>query len=67
MYGELFGQQRLLNGARFLRVAIQCGAFRTFCLKPPRVVNRNRNVIAERLQNSQLLAREMHPAPDATQ
>ena len=36
-------------------VAIECDTFGSFCLESLRVVHRHRNVIAERLQNSQLL------------
>ena len=50
------GQQRLLHGARFLGLAIEGGAFRALRLKAPRIVDRNRDVIAQCLQNPQLLA-----------
>jgi predicted DNA-binding transcriptional regulator YafY len=47
-----------LNAASFCGVAIERDTFGTFRLKPLRVVHRHGNVIAERLQDSQLLQRK---------
>ena len=53
------GSKRLLNGARLLSLAIHDASRSARSdLKSPRVVHGDRNVIAQRLQNSQLLTRE---------
>src|SRR4029077_17012048 len=56
--GGTLRQQRLLNGASFLDFAAHLLAFGAFRLEAAGVVDGHGYVVAQRLQNSQLLARE---------
>ena len=50
------GSKSLLNGASFLSLATHGFALRTFRLEAACVVDRDGHVIAQRLQNPELLA-----------
>src|SRR5581483_7159653 len=54
--GRTLWQQRLLNGARFFGLAIECGAFGTLQMKFASVIDRHGHVITKCLQQAELLS-----------